>query len=94
MLFFGKYEEGKEDILVLELVGPSLMDIIEQKRLDKFSLKTVLLLGIQIVCITRYFLFRFILMPIKFYSRFSCIVPSTYTARVYCSWTTNLKIGS
>lgn len=49
MLYYGRYEEGEEEILVMELLGDSLMDIIEKKNLDKFSLKTVLLLGIQIV---------------------------------------------
>lgn len=49
MMYYGKYEEGEEDILVMELVGPSLMDIIEKKNLDTFSLKSTLLLGIQIV---------------------------------------------
>lgn len=51
MLYYGGFKEGKGKILVLELVGPSLMDIIEQKNVDTFSLKTVLLLGIQIVSI-------------------------------------------
>lgn len=51
MLYYGEFKEGKGKILVLELVGPSLMDILEQKNLDTFSLKTVLLLGIQIVSI-------------------------------------------
>lgn len=53
MLYFGEFNEGKGNILVLELVGPSLMDILEQKQLDVFSLKTVLLLGIQIVSIVK-----------------------------------------
>lgn len=93
MLFFGKYEEGTGDVLVLELVGPSLMDIIEQKRFDKFSLKTILLLGIQIVCITNHKISDFHIQR-HFCFCFSCIAPSSYTAGVYCSWTTNLRIGS
>lgn len=49
MLYYGDYVEGSEKILVLELAGPSLMDILEQKQLNKFSLKTILMIGIQIV---------------------------------------------
>lgn len=54
MLFYGNYKEGPEIILVLELVGPSLMDIIEKKDLNRFSLKTMLMVGIQIVRIATF----------------------------------------
>lgn len=50
MLYYGKYANSNDDILVMELLGPSLIDIMEQRQLDKLPLKTVLLLGIQMVC--------------------------------------------
>lgn len=41
--------ESSEKVLVLELMGPSLLDIIEDRDLDTFSLKTILQIGIQAV---------------------------------------------
>lgn len=43
--YFG--QEGKHRLLIMQLMGPSLEDLMERRR--RFSLKTTLMLGIQMV---------------------------------------------
>jgi hypothetical protein len=46
MYFFG--QEGDWNILVMDLLGPSLEELFEYCR-RKFSLKTVLMIAIQMI---------------------------------------------
>lgn len=92
-------EKCKEDVLILELVGPSLLDILEQKNIDSFSAKTVLMIGIQAVCIKTWSFILIICSQCiggqrKYRFHFSCIASNIYTVRAYCSWTTNQRTGS